>query len=274
MNIKLYQIDSFTGTLFSGNPAAVCPLSGDWPPDSLMQHIAMENNCAETAFYIFRDGRYHIRWFTPATEVDLCGHATLAAAYVLFLYEQYEGRELSFDSKSGLLAVRREGDYLTMSFPEDTITAVETSDEIKACFDIEPVETIKGRTDYMLVYRNEEEIRHIFYDLDRIRRIRARGVIITARGNDCDFVSRFFAPQSGIDEDPVTGSAHTTLVPYWSGVLHKDEFTARQLSKRGGFLLCRKKSGVIEISGKAVLYLKGEVSLPDEILNNGKGGKP
>jgi PhzF family phenazine biosynthesis protein len=261
MRIKIYQVDAFTDKVFSGNPAAVCPLSGEWLDDSTMQDIAMENNLAETAFYIKRNDVYHIRWFTPEIEVDLCGHATLATAHVLFEYENYQNNEIHFNSRSGMLRVRKNNEFITMNFPADTVEKVDITDEITSCFDIRPIEAIKGKTDYMLIYKNEAQIKDIKYNLNMINRIDARGIMITAKGTDCDFVSRFFAPQSGISEDPVTGSAHTTLTPYWSKVLNKTELTAKQLSKRKGFLLCRYLGDRIEISGKATLYLVGEITV-------------
>lgn len=261
MKLKIYQVDAFTDKLFSGNPAAVCPLINEWLDDSTMQNIAMENNLAETAFYIHKNNNYHIRWFTPTTEVDLCGHATLATAYVMFNCENYKNADINFYSKSGVLNIKKESEYLTIDFPADTIEKVETTDEIKACFNIEPMEIIKGKTDYMLVFESEEQIKNIKFDLKKISQIKARGIIITAKGKEYDFVSRFFAPQSGVDEDPVTGSAHTTLTPYWSKVLNKNEMTAMQLSKRKGVLICRNKKDRIEISGKAKLYMVGEIEL-------------
>jgi predicted PhzF superfamily epimerase YddE/YHI9 len=195
-----------------------------------MQNIAMENNLAETAFYINKNNNYHIRWFTPSIEVDLCGHATLAAAYVMFTFENYNNNDINFNSKSGNLNIRKDGEYLTMNIPTDTIEKVNITEEIK-------------------------------YDLNKISYIKARGIIITAKGNDCDFVSRFFAPQSGINEDPVTGSAHTTLTPYWSKILNKNELIAFQLSKRKGLLICRNKNDRTEISGKAITYMIGEIKL-------------
>jgi PhzF family phenazine biosynthesis protein len=260
MKIKIYQVDAFTDTLFSGNPAAVCPLDS-WLDESIMQNIAMENNLAETAFYVQNKNNYFIRWFTPTVEVDLCGHATLAAAHVLFSYENYENNEINFDSKSGTLNVKKDNDYLTMNFPTDIIKKVVVSKEIQSCFNIQPIEAFKGKTDHMLIYENEEQVRNIKYDFKKISQINARGIIITARGKDSDFVSRFFAPQSGIDEDPVTGSAHTTLTPYWSKRLNKNELTAVQISKRKGFLICKYKNDRTEISGKARMYMIGEIRL-------------
>ncbi len=261
MKLKIYQVDAFTDKLFSGNPAAVIPLLNDWLDDTIMQKIALENNLAETAFYILKGDLCHIRWFTPEIEVDLCGHATLATGFVLFGYENYPKEIIKFKSKSGILSIRKNRDFLTLDFPADVIQKIELNNELKDCFDIEPVEVYKGKTDYMLVYENEEQIRKIKYDLTKIANVKSRGIIITAPGKKVDFVSRFFAPQSGIIEDPVTGSAHTTLVPYWTKILNKNELAAKQLSKRQGFLKCKYLKNRVEISGKAILYLKGEINI-------------
>jgi len=261
MNLKMYQVDAFAEKIFTGNPAAVCPLPNGWLEDSLMQSIAMENNLAETSFYIKKNGQYHIRWFTPTVEVDLCGHATLATAHVLFNHENYSGTELEFESKSGKLSVRKDNEYITLNFPIDTLKQVDLDNEVADCFDVKPVEIYKGKSDYMLVFKNEGQIKNIRYNIKKIAESDGRGVIITAHGNEVDFVSRFFAPQCGIEEDPVTGSAHTTLTPYWSKVLNKDVMKARQLSRRGGMLVCRNLNSRTEISGLAKTYLAGEISL-------------
>jgi PhzF family phenazine biosynthesis protein len=259
MKIKIYHVDAFTDKLFSGNPAAVCPLSGTWPDDSILQSIAFENNLAETGFYLQDKSNYHIRWFTPSVEVDLCGHGTLAAAHVLYNYEGYKSDKINFNSRSGILNVKKENDFITLDFPSDKFERIKMTEDITSCFDIAPVDAFKGKTDYMLIFENEDQIKNIKFDLVKICRLKSRGVIITAKGNECDFVSRFFAPQSGIDEDPVTGSAHTTLIPYWSGVLNRRELTAVQLSARRGFLFCRNKNDRVEISGKAKTYMAGEI---------------
>jgi PhzF family phenazine biosynthesis protein len=261
MKLKIYQVDAFTDKIFSGNPAAVCSLNDEWLDDAIMRQIAMENNLSETVFYICKNNNYHIRWFSPTTEVDLCGHATLATGYVLFNYENYPKDEIRFSSKSGDLIVKKQDDYLIMDFPTDTIEKVNDINEFKDCFDILPTEVYKGKTDYILVFENEDQIRDIKFDLLKIKQIKARGIIITARGRECDFVSRFFAPQSGINEDPVTGSAHTTLTPFWSKVLNKKELKAIQLSYRKGELICRNMDERTEISGKAKLYMQGEIEL-------------
>lgn len=259
MKYKLYQVDAFTDKLFGGNPAAVCPLA-EWLSDDILQKIAMENNLAETAFYVGQDDRYEIRWFTPKVEVDLCGHATLAAAFILFNREGHSSDAINFYSpRSGNLNVSRHSDWLTLDFPVDVFHSIPVSSEIISCFDKRPLEAYKGKTDYMLVYEKESDIRDIRPQFDAIAALKARGVIITAKGEHVDFVSRFFAPQSGIIEDPVTGSAHTTLTPYWSEKLNKTEMSAIQLSERKGYLQCKFLGNRVGISGQAKLYLTGEI---------------
>jgi PhzF family phenazine biosynthesis protein len=259
MKLKLYQVDAFTGRIFSGNPAAVCPL-GQWLPDELLQNIAMENNLAETAFYVKDNDQFNIRWFTPAVEVDLCGHATLAAAFVLFNHEGYSKDEINFFSnRSGKLTVRKEGKSLTLNFPADVFKKTRITEDLLRCFDIQPKEILKGKTDHVFVYEHEDNIRNIHPDLNAITKVKGRGVIITAKGEEVDFVSRFFAPQSGIPEDPVTGSAHTTLTPYWAEKLGKKEMSAIQLSGRKGYLKCKFLGDRVEISGEGKLYMTGEI---------------
>lgn len=262
MKLKIYQIDAFTDRIFSGNPAAICPLE-KWPDDSVMQRIAMENNLAETAFYVKNGSKYEIRWFTPTVEVDLCGHATLAAAYVLYHHEGHSADVIDWVSpRSGPLTVIQEGDFITLNFPTDTLSEVSLSDSLLRCFDIRPVSAFKGKTDYLLVFENEKTVRELIPKLDKIAQLNARGLIVTAPGNEVDFVSRFFGPQSGINEDPVTGSAHTSLTPYWAERLHKKEFSALQLSPRGGVLQCTLLGNRVAISGQARLYMTGEIHLP------------
>ena len=231
MKIKLYQIDAFTSHVFSGNPAAVCPLEG-WLEDIQLQNIAAENNLAETAFYVKTKDGYHIRWFTPVAEVDLCGHATLAAAHVIFNFPTDASTSVSFQSKSGILTVTRNQEWYTLNFPSDKVRPIAVTPELIACIGKNPVEGYQGLSDTMLVYSSRQEIEQAVPDLSKIAQLKARGLIITAPGTDTDFVSRFFAPQFGINEDPVTGSAHATLTPYWSRRLGKLELTARQISKR------------------------------------------
>ena len=260
MKQKIYQVDAFAQQLFSGNPAAVCPLE-KWLADELMQKIAQENNLAETAFYVReQDSSFQIRWFTPAVEVDLCGHATLATAYVLFNHEGVNQDMVHLHSpRSGKLTVAKDGDNLTMNFPSDVFEEVKLTEELTAGFNIMPRVAYKGKTDYMLLFDNEKEIKEIIPDFNLISKVEARGIIVTAKGDDADFVSRFFAPQVDVNEDPVTGSAHTTLVPFWSERLNKKELSAIQLSPRKGYLSCKYLGERVEISGQCKLYLTGEI---------------
>lgn len=259
MKQNIYQVDAFADEIFKGNPAAVCPLKS-WLKDDILQKIAMENNLSETAFFVKDNDFYQIRWFTPTVEVDLCGHATLATAFVLFNHEKHEGNKIIFKSlKSGELSVSRSGELLTMNFPADIIGQVTQETYISECFNISPMQIFKGKTDYMLVFGSETDIKQLIPNLNKIRKLDCRGVIVTAPGENVDFVSRFFGPQSGVDEDPVTGSAHTTLTPYWSQRLGKKALNAIQLSARKGFLSCKINGSRVDISGKCRLYLKGEI---------------
>jgi len=260
MKIRLFQIDAFTDKLFGGNPAAVCPLN-HWLPDVLMQQIAMENNLAETAFFIRENGSFEIRWFTPEIEVDLCGHATLASAFVIFNLEHYPSSVVEFKSRSGLLRVSKNGNLLTMDFPADEFVECAVPEGLLEGMGPLPLEIYKGKTDYMLIYSDVGQIVNLKPNMQQISKIDARGFIATAPGDDVDFVSRFFAPQIGISEDPVTGSAHTTLTPYWANKLGRNELSARQLSKRGGRLQCKLAGNRVEISGQAQTYMIGEIEL-------------
>jgi PhzF family phenazine biosynthesis protein len=261
MKLKLYQADAFAENVFGGNPAAVCPLT-EWLPDRMMQNIAMENNLSETAFYVKRGDFYELRWFTPTTEVDLCGHATLAAAHVLFHHENHQGNEIHFHSpRSGSLKVVKNNNLLTLDFPTDTLHKIEWPEINHAAFNFIPEEAWKGKTDYLLIFRNEEEIKNLKPNLPEISKWPVRGVIVSAKGTEVDFVSRFFGPQCGVDEDPVTGSAHTTLTPYWSVRLNKKELKAIQLSARQGQLTCKLEGHRVFISGHAKTYLIGEIGL-------------
>jgi PhzF family phenazine biosynthesis protein len=258
MELKIYQIDAFADKVFSGNPAAVCPLQ-EWPPAEVMQNIAMENCLAETAFYVNEKEGFRIRWFTPTVEVDLCGHATLATAFVLFHHENYKGDKIVFNSRSGPLSVTKSGDMLTLNFPVDALKEVNAIPELEQGLGVKSLKTLKGKTDYMLVFDNEDQIKNMSPDFKMIGKVEARGIIVTAKGKQVDFVSRFYGPQSGMDEDPVTGSAHTSLTPYWAKVLGKTEFNAIQLSVRQGKLKCKLVGDRVEISGQAKLYLVGKI---------------
>lgn len=259
--IRIFQVDAFASKLFEGNPAAVCPLE-QWLDTKTMQLIAAENNLAETAFIVADGIRYQIRWFTPTLEVDLCGHATLASAFVLFECLGHKGDRVQFHSpRSGSLGVSKQGGILFLDFPADALRATEDNAIITECIGVQPVQTFRGKTDMIAVVRTQAEVENLQPDLSRISKLPARGLIVTARGDKIDFVSRFFAPQSGIDEDPVTGSAHTSLIPLWSSKLGKQEMQARQLSKRGGTLTCIHQGERCLIGGHAKLYMTGEVNI-------------
>jgi PhzF family phenazine biosynthesis protein len=260
-NIPIYQVDSFASRLFKGNPAAVCVLD-EWLPEVVMQAIAAENNLAETAFVVREGSDYSIRWFTPSVEVDLCGHATLAAAHVLLNEMGIDRTKLMFASRQrGVLSVAKDADRLVLDFPSDNITRISTPDVLVKALGVEPLETYKGTTDIMAVLPSEKYVAALKPNISLLATMDARGIIVTAEGETADFVSRFFGPQSGIDEDPVTGSAHTTMIPYWATELKKTRLFARQLSSRGGELWCEHKGDRVSISGHAVTYMSGTLKL-------------
>lgn len=260
MELKIYQVDAFTDHVFGGNPAAVVPLT-TWLDNDTLQKIALENNLSETAFYIIDGERVLIRWFTPSIEVDLCGHATLATAHVLFEHEGFEGDNISFFSdRSGKLSVSKKGDgSLELDFPTDQLEKVDMTPTFTAPFQPVPVEAYIGKSDVILIFENERIIRTLHYDLHKISLIKARGVIVTAKGDEVDFVSRFFGPMVGVPEDPATGSAHTSLTPLWAEKLNKEKLNALQVSHRGGVLECELKRDRVFISGKAITYLIGNI---------------
>jgi PhzF family phenazine biosynthesis protein len=262
MNLPVYIVDAFTDKLFGGNPAAVCPLH-EWLPDKLMQCLATENNLSETAFIIEEDDHYRIRWFTPSTEVKLCGHATLASAHIFYTELNHAKSEVWFESLSGLLKVSKKGlDIYTLDFP--ATWPEETKDVPDGMFEglgVDEAPVFKTSFDYMVVLPNERLIENLKPDFVTLAKVKARGVIVTAGGNEVDFVSRCFYPQSGINEDPVTGSAHTIMVPYWAKQLGKTNLKAVQLSKRRGYLDCELKNDRVLMSGNAVTYLRGEYSI-------------
>lgn len=260
--LPLYQVDAFTSQPFGGNPAAVCVMSG-WIQDELMQNIALENNLAETAFVVPRGEEFEIRWFTPTVEVDLCGHATLAAAHVLFQHCALPGSLARFHSpRSGPLSVQKSGDQLTLDFPTDDIKQVTCPDLLIQALGKAPLECWEGKTDFLLIYPTEEDILSFQPNFDLIASAGKRGTIISAPGKSVDFVSRFFAPQSGVPEDPVTGSAHTSLTPYWHTKLQKKIMTAQQVSKRKGDLTVEFCNERVKITGHAVTYMRGFIDLP------------
>lgn len=259
MNISIYQADAFTDKLFGGNPAAICPLD-EWLPDEIMQKIAIENNLAETAFFVKNKTGYKLRWFTPEYEIDLCGHATLASAHILFTELGYKQDAIHFETvKAGVLLVKKDGDKYTMDFPSRPAIHIELPIGLaEALSEKKPLEVLRSR-DYLLVYESENDIRDISPDFFALSKMDTVGVIVTAPGKETDFVSRFFAPGAGIPEDPVTGSAHCNLIPYWAEKLGKNKLHAYQLSSRKGELWCELKGDRVLISGNAVTYLKGEI---------------
>jgi PhzF family phenazine biosynthesis protein len=259
MEIPIYQVDAFTGVVFRGNPAAVCPLE-EWLPDETLQAIAAENNLSETAYFVPTGERFALRWFTPGCEVDLCGHATLASAYVLFRELGVTSNTVRFDTKSGELVVRRDGERFVMDFPSRPPGPVEADPNLRQAMGGEPIEIMAAR-DYVLTYKSEAEVRALAPNMEALARIDRFAFIATARGEDCDFVSRFFAPAKGVPEDPVTGSAHCTLTPYWAAKLGKTTLKARQISKRGGELFCRLAGDRVEMAGSATLFLRGRIIL-------------
>ena len=259
MELSIYQIDAFSSCVFKGNPAAVCPLD-EWLPDEIMQSIAEENNLSETAFFVPKDDGFHIRWFTPASEVDLCGHATLGSAYVLFNILGYEKEAIQFDSKSGILVVTKQDDWLTLDFPKQPPVSCKTPKEIVLAFNKEPIECMMSK-DIIAIFDNEIDIESANPNFEQLKKLDSRGVIITAKSMRYDFVARFFAPKYGIPEDPVTGSAYTQLAPYWASKLGKQKFKVKQLSLRGGELYCEIRGDRVLISGKATKYMEGKITI-------------
>lgn len=261
MKIPLYQVDAFASNVFSGNPAAVCLLR-EWLEDELLQSIASENNLSETAFLVRSSEGFELRWFTPSTEVVLCGHATLASAFVLFHCLNWPGEFIAFQTrKSGRLAVTKRGQLLEMDFPSRPVGAAPEPMGLEAALGATPRESFITEEDLLVVLDSEEAVRSCKPDFSALEKMDSRGVIITARGDTSDFVSRFFAPRVGIPEDPVTGSAHCALVPYWAGILGKRDLHAFQVSKRGGELFCKHEGERVKISGRAVLYLEGSIKI-------------
>ncbi len=262
MRIPIYQVDAFSGAIFSGNPAAICPLD-EWLPDAMLQSIASENNLSETAYFIKRsEGKYDLRWFTPAVEIDLCGHATLASAWILFNELGVEGDFLHFQTKSGELVVQRRGDLLAMNFPSRPPQPTAPCAGLLKALGGAPKSVLAAR-DYLVIYGTEKEVKALKPDVAALMDIDKFAVIVTAPGDTCDFVSRFFAPAKGVAEDPVTGSAHSTLIPYWAGVLKKDVMHARQISARGGEIFCQMMGDRVEIAGRGALFLTGEIMIPE-----------
>ncbi len=260
MELPIFQVDAFSGAVFSGNPAAVCPLEA-WLPDATLQAIAAENNLSETAYFVRNNGRFDLRWFTPACEVDLCGHATLASAYVLFHELNEASDTLRFQTKSGELIVKRQGDRLAMDFPARPPKAIDADPGLAAALGGSPTEILAAR-DYLIRYKSANDVRGLSPDMEALKKIDRFAFIVTAPGDDCDFVSRFFAPAKGIPEDPVTGSAHCTLIPYWAKQLGKTTLHARQIGRRGGELFCKLAGDRVEIAGYGALFLAGRIRVP------------
>jgi len=262
MKIPLYQVDAFTDRPFAGNPAAVCPLPR-WLPDATMQAIAAENNLAETAFFVPDGDAYALRWFTPVQEVELCGHATLASGLVVFRFLQPDARTVRFRSPhSGLLSVDRDGDLLVLDFPARPPQPCAPPPGLAEALGQTPRAVFQNR-DYLAVFEREEDVRALRPDRSGLLRLPLQGVVATAPGRACDFVSRYFVPSAGIDEDPVTGSTHCMLAPYWSSRLGRARLHARQVSARGGDLYCELRGERVRIGGRAVLVIEGQLALPD-----------
>lgn len=261
MTIPYYEVLAFTDRLFAGNPAGICILE-EWLPDEVMQKIAAENNLAETAFFIDRGSFYDIRWMSPTVEIDLCGHATLGSAHVLFQHLGRSGNSLSFQSQSGELKVDRGDDRLVLDFPARPAVSCDAPPSLAESLGATPREVFKGR-DYIAVFERQEQVAAITPDFAQLSKLDGQGVSVTAPGNDCDFVSRYFAPRVGVPEDAVTGSIHCALIPYWSKRLGKRELHARQLSKRGGELFCEDRGARVGIGGTAITYVEGKIHLPE-----------
>ena len=259
MKLPIYQIDAFAKNTFEGNPAAVVPLR-EWLSDKIMQSIALENNLAETAFYVPTDKGFHIRWFTPNNEVKLCGHATIASAFIIFNIFGYNSEIITFESLSGPLYVSQEDDLLSLDFPLQKPIACDIPNEIIQGLGKQPIKCLRNE-DFIAVFETEEEIASIIPDHHFLKKLDLRGVIVTAPAVDYDFVVRFFAPKYGIPEDPVTGSAYTELMPYWSEILGNNCLKAKQISERGGEVFCEMKDDRVLISGTAVKYLEGSIEI-------------
>ncbi|MFN8294740.1 MAG: PhzF family phenazine biosynthesis protein [Chitinophagales bacterium] len=255
--MKIYQIDAFSNLVFKGNPAAVVPLE-EWLPAETMQQIAAENNLAETAFFVKEDNRYHIKWFTPSVEIELCGHATLASAFVIYNYLGYDKNEIHFTCMVGDLFVTKNEEWITLNFPAIETNAIKTPEIVAQAIGTHPIAFYDSKSKYVALLEDEEAVQNCQPDFSLINQLE-KSLIITAKGKQVDFVSRFFAPQLGVNEDPVTGSAHSVLIPFWSQKLNKTELSAMQLSQRTGFLKCKHLGDRVEMSGQAVCYLIGDI---------------
>ena len=259
MKLRQYQVDAFASHVFQGNPAAVVPLTS-WLDDAVLQAIADENNLSETAFFAPSPKGFKLRWFTPRAEVDLCGHATLATAHVLFEHLGYKETTITFETRSGNLTVRREGQLFVMDFPVRPPTPCTPPDGLLKALGRAPVEVLAA-DDYVAVFDREEVVRSMMPDYTQLALLDLRGVVVTAPGQEADFVSRFFVPKHGIPEDPVTGSSHCELTPYWAARLGKTNLKARQVSRRGGEILCRLNGDRVMLSGVAVTFMEAEITV-------------
>jgi len=258
--MDIYQVDAFNNTIFKGNPAAVIPLN-EWIPDYLMQSIAEENNLSETVFFVKKEQLFEIRWFTPSCEIDLCGHATLAAAHIIFTELNFNEKSLEFNSKSGILTVQKNDDWYTLNFPSEEIEEIETPTLLKQALNVPILKTYKGTWKLIVELEDETTIVNLKPNFSLLAELESNGIGVTSKGDKVDFVSRFFAPKLGINEDPVTGSAHSLLIPFWAKKLNKPKLNAVQLSKRIGILKCTYLNDRVEMSGQAITYLKGKITL-------------
>jgi PhzF family phenazine biosynthesis protein len=258
--MNIYQVDAFNNKIFKGNPAAVIPLN-EWISDTLMQSIAEENNLSETVFFVNNKDSFDIKWFTPTCEIDLCGHATLAAAHIIFTELNFEKKIIEFNSKSGKLTVEKNEDWYTLNFPSEYIFLIETPPLLKEALNVPILKTYKGKWKLLIEVENETNLANLTPNFSLLSELDLSGIIVTSKGDSVDFVSRFFAPKIGINEDPVTGSAHTLLIPYWAKKLNKTKLNAIQLSKRIGILKCKYLNDRVEMSGQAVTYLKGQLKI-------------
>lgn len=258
--MDIYQVDAFNNEIFKGNPAAVCPLE-KWISEDFMQAIAEENNLSETVFFVKNENTFDIKWYTPTCEIDLCGHATLAAAHIIFNELKYTEKYIEFNSKSGKLMVTKTDDWYTLNFPSEELMEIEIPSLLEQALSVPVLKTFKGKWKLLVELENEKIINNLMPNFHLLTQLEFSGIIVTAKGDSADFVSRFFAPKIGIDEDPVTGSAHTLLIPYWAKKLNKTKLEAIQLSKRKGYLKCEYLNDRVEMSGQAVTYLKGQLIL-------------
>lgn len=256
--MNIYQVDAFTDKVFKGNPAAVCPLE-KWISADLMQAIAEENNLSETVFFVKNENSFDIKWFTPACEVDLCGHGTLAAAHIIFSELDYQEKQITFNSKSGKLTVTKAADWYTLNFPSEEISAIETPELLKQALNVAVLKCFEGKGKLLVELENETVLKNLSPNFNLLAQLESNDIIVTSKGEEVDFVSRVFAPNLGINEDPVTGSAHTLLIPFWTKKLHKTKLEAVQLSKRTGYLKCEYLNDRVEMSGQAVTYLIGQL---------------